>query len=149
MKAKYGDPTGFACTRRRAPGSRGGPGPSSTKSPYRNPAVQLLGLAGRCGHLCSSSRPAAWTTPFYLGWTTSLSRAPGPPGPRHLPVEWQALINPLAGHPRRSEVRLTPIFTDYYAKCHCAAFWDDVGIVASYAGVETIGFELYDTGDST
>ncbi|MGC1213971.1 MAG: hypothetical protein WA890_22255 [Micromonospora sp.] len=98
-----------------------------------------------------SSRPAAWTTPFYL----TLDHEPeqgtsaGDPDPATYRSEWQALINALAGHPRRSEVRQTPIFTEYYAKRHSATFWNDFGIVASYAEVDAIGFDTYDTGDST
>lgn len=69
----------------------------------------------------------------------------GDPTPAQFRQEWQELVAALANHPRRGELWLVPIFTEYNAR-RDAAWWADFGVVASYTGVDAIGFDVYDTG---
>ncbi|WP_422744341.1 hypothetical protein ACN27B_08690 [Micromonospora sp. WMMD754] len=72
----------------------------------------------------------------------------GDPTPAQFRQEWAEFTAALAGHPRRSEVRLVPVFTEYYAR-RTASWWSDFGQVAALAGVNGVGFDIYDTGYST
>lgn len=95
------------------------------------------------------NRPSNWTTPFYL----CLDHEPeqqtgGDPTPAVYKQQWQELINALAGHPRRNEVRLCPIFTEYYARRNST--WEsDFGVVCGYSGIDAVGFDIYDSGYSS
>lgn len=95
-----------------------------------------------------SARPTG-LPPFYL----TLDHEPeqqdsGDPTPAEFRQEWQELIAALAGHPRRAEVRLMPTFTEYAAtEGGNAATWEaNFGVVSGYAGVDAVGFDIYDTG---
>ncbi|GAA2708431.1 hypothetical protein ACFY2R_06600 [Micromonospora olivasterospora] len=67
------------------------------------------------------------------------------PTPAAYRQEWQELVAALAGHPRRREVWLVPVFTEYYAR-RTATWWADFGVVSGYAGVDAVGFDIYDAG---
>lgn len=98
-----------------------------------------------------SSRPSTLTTPYYfcLDHEPEGGPAKGDPTPAQYQQEWRELIDQVKNHPRRSEMRLAPIFTEYYAKKNAATFWADFGVVASYSGVDAIGFDIYDLAYST
>lgn len=97
-----------------------------------------------------SSRPADWTSTVYL----TLDHEPeqgtssGDPTPAAYRQEWSELLAQVANHPRRAEYKLTPIFTEYYAKRHADTFWADFGVVSSYAGVDASGWDIYDNDGS-
>ncbi|WP_405094979.1 hypothetical protein [Micromonospora sp. NBC_01412] len=69
----------------------------------------------------------------------------GDPAPAAFRQQWQELVGALAGHPRRREVWLVPVFTEYAARRQ-ASWWADFGVVAGYPGVDAVGFDIYDTG---
>lgn len=69
----------------------------------------------------------------------------GDPTPAAFRQEWQELAAALAGHPRRKELLLVPVFTEYNAR-RTATWWADFGIVCTYSGVDAVGFDIYDTG---
>ncbi|NBE80315.1 glycoside hydrolase family 26 protein [Micromonospora rubida] len=69
----------------------------------------------------------------------------GDPSPAEFRQQWQELVGALAGHPRRAEVWLVPVFTEYAARRQ-ASWWDDFGQVAAMPGVDAVGFDIYDTG---
>lgn len=93
-----------------------------------------------------TSRPADWHTTVYL----TLDHEPeqgtgsGDPTPAAYRQEWAELAAQVANHPRRAEYKLTPIFTEYYAKRNAATFWSDFGQVAAMPGVDAVGFDVYD-----
>lgn len=68
------------------------------------------------------------------------------PLPADFRREWQELGAAVRGHPRRSEFKLVPVFTEYYARRNAATWWTDLGIVASYPDVDEIAFDVYDSG---
>ena len=70
----------------------------------------------------------------------------GDPLPADFQREWQELGAAVRGHARRSEIKLVPVFTEYYARRNATTWWTSYGIVASYADVDEIGFDVYDTG---
>lgn len=98
-----------------------------------------------------SSRPADWTTPFYFCWAHEPEQgtANGDPAPADYQQGWKDIIAQLAGHPRRSEIILVPVFTEYYAKRNETTWWRDFGIVTTYSGIGAVGFDYYDTGYSS
>ncbi|MCX4473744.1 hypothetical protein OOK41_26145 [Micromonospora sp. NBC_01655] len=69
----------------------------------------------------------------------------GDAAPAAFRQQWQELVGALAGHPRRREVWLVPVFTEYAARRQ-ASWWADFGVVASHPGVDAVGFDIYDTG---
>lgn len=69
----------------------------------------------------------------------------GDPTPAEFRREWKELVDALADHPRRREVWLVPVFTEYAARRQ-ASWWTDFGVVAGYPGVDAVGFDIYDTG---
>ncbi|MFF0822403.1 hypothetical protein ACFYUR_18735 [Micromonospora haikouensis] len=69
----------------------------------------------------------------------------GDPTPAEHRQEWKELLEALADHPRRREVWLVPVFTEY-AATRSASWWTDFGQVATYPGVDAVGFDIYDTG---
>lgn len=72
----------------------------------------------------------------------------GDPLPADFRRIWQEVIAAIANHPRRNEIMLVPVFTEYYAKRN-ASWWNDFGIVCTYAGIDAVGFDYYDTGYSS
>ncbi|MEV5819296.1 glycosyl hydrolase [Micromonospora haikouensis] len=94
-----------------------------------------------------SARPVSWTAPIYLCWAHEPEQGPtaGDPTPDEFRQGWRDLIAALAGHPRRSQVRLLPVFTEYAAR-RAGTWWADFGQVAALAGVDAVGFDIYDTG---
>lgn len=97
-----------------------------------------------------TSRPSTWNTPFYfsIDHEPEQGTSAGDPDPACYKQEWGELIAQLDGHQKRDQIRLLPIFTEYYAKRNASTFWNDFGVVASYSGIEAIGFDVYD-GSST
>lgn len=97
-----------------------------------------------------TNRPA--TRSGIIDWVTINHEPEQQTGSDPLPVDfrriWQEVIAAIASHPRRSEIWLVPVFTEYYAKRN-ATWWNDFGIVSSYAGINAVGFDIYDTGYST
>ncbi|MFI2664879.1 glycosyl hydrolase [Micromonospora carbonacea] len=94
-----------------------------------------------------SARPAAWTAPIYLCWAHEPEQGPsaGDPTPVEFQQGWRDLAAALAGHRRRREVRLLPVFTEYAAR-RSSTWWADFGQVAALPGVDAVGFDIYDTG---
>lgn len=99
-----------------------------------------------------SARPASRRRPFYL----TLDHEPeqqdgGDPTPAQFKQEWRDLIETLDEHPRRNEVLLTPVYTEYAATkgADAATWYADFGAVSSYEGVDAVGFDIYNTGYST
>lgn len=97
-----------------------------------------------------AGRPASWTTPFLF----TLDHEPeqqdsGDPTPIEFQEEWQDLCESLAGHSRRSEILLTPCYTEYAATLNAeiAPNWlRDFGCVSSFEGIDAVAFDIYDTG---
>ncbi|MFF0823057.1 glycosyl hydrolase [Micromonospora haikouensis] len=96
-----------------------------------------------------SARPAAWTSPLYLCWAHEPEQGPsaGDPLPAEFREGWRVLVAQLAGHRRRREVRLLPVFTEYAAR-RSSTWWSDFGQVTALPGVDAVGFDIYDTGYS-
>ncbi|MFI2663273.1 glycosyl hydrolase [Micromonospora carbonacea] len=69
----------------------------------------------------------------------------GDPTPAEYRQEWLELLEALADHPRRREVWLVPVFTEYAARRN-NAWWQDFGQAAAFDGVDAVGFDIYDTG---
>lgn len=69
----------------------------------------------------------------------------GDPTPAQFRQEWQELVAALADHPRRAEIGLVPVFTEYAAR-RSATWWADFGTVSALAGVDAVGMDIYDTG---
>lgn len=97
-------------------------------------------------------RPTNRRTPFYL----TLDHEPeqqdsGDPTPAQFQQEWRELIAALQGHPRRGEVLLTPVYTEYAATkgSNASRWYPDFGVVSSYEGVDATSFDIYNTGYST
>jgi hypothetical protein len=93
-----------------------------------------------------TSRPTNRRTPFYL----TLDHEPeqqdsGDPAPAEYRAEWRELTAALAGHPRRGEVMLTPVYTEYAATrgSRAASWYGDFGVVSGFDGVDTVGFDIY------
>lgn len=97
-----------------------------------------------------NARPADWHTTVYL----TLDHEPeqgtsaGDPTPAAYRQEWAEFTAQVASNPRRGEYKLTPIFTEYYAKRNAGTFWTDFGQVAALKGVDAIGFDIYDNDGS-
>lgn len=93
-----------------------------------------------------TSRPADWHTTVYL----TLDHEPeqgttqGDPTPADYRAEWAALVAQVANNPRRAEYKLTPVFTEYYAKRNADTFWSNFGQVSALPGVDAVGFDVYD-----
>lgn len=94
-----------------------------------------------------TAKPSRFTNPVYFCLDHEPEQGPtkGDPDPATFQKEWGELIANVSDHPRRSEFRLTPIFTEYYAKKYPAEFEKNFFVVASYAGVDAVGFDIYDT----
>lgn len=97
-----------------------------------------------------TSRPVTMTTPYYFCLDHEPEQGPtkGDPDPVAYKKEWSELAAAVRTHPRRKEMRLLPIFTEYYARRN-ASWWNDFGIVASWSDVDAIGFDVYDLSYST
>lgn len=94
-----------------------------------------------------SKRPTRFTKPVFFCVDHEPEQGPtkGDPDPATYQAQWRDCITKLANHPRRSEILLTPIFTEYYAKKYPGTFESNFFVVASYEGIDAIGFDIYDT----
>lgn len=93
-----------------------------------------------------SKRPGRFTKPVYFCVDHEPEQGPtrGDPDPATYQSQWRDCIAKLANHPRRSEIILTPIFTEFYAKDKPSLFESNFFVVASYEGIDAIGFDVYD-----
>lgn len=148
--AEYGDPA--ACRIFSPPGSGLKPWTSGILAALPKDSVLVYSIKDWPVDVYGwmSSRPSTLTTPYYfcLDHEPEQGTTAGDPSPATYQQEWRELIAQVANHPRRKEMRLLPIFTEYYAKRN-ASWLADFGQVAGWAGVDAIGFDVYDLAYSS